>query len=92
MDALAAALLRELAAEPEGAAVSLPRLGKRLGQGASVLMRQLASMGEAPIGGAPGPGWVCVEQEGGRWLVRLTPAGRAAAQESPSTKTFTSPR
>lgn len=79
MDALAAALLRELAAEPEGAAVSLPRLGKRLGQGASVLMRQLAAMGEAPISGTPGPGWVRVAMEEGRWVVRLTPAGRAAA-------------
>ena len=79
MNALSAALLRELAAEPDGAAVSLPRLVKRLAQGASVLMRQLALMGEASVGGAPGPGWVHVAVEDGRWLARLTPAGRAAA-------------
>jgi len=48
--------------------VSLQRLGKRLGQGASVLMRQLALMGDAAIGGVPGPGWVAVERDGERWL------------------------
>ncbi|WP_418515006.1 hypothetical protein [Delftia sp. PS-11] len=75
---LAAAVLRELAAEP--GPVSLPRLGKRLGQGASVLMRCLALMGDAPIGGMPGPGWVSLWQEDGRWVAQLTEAGRAQAR------------
>jgi hypothetical protein len=42
--------------------LSLPRLGKRLGQGASVLMRRLTLMGDAAIGGVRGPGWVRVVQ------------------------------
>ncbi|AOV05556.1 MULTISPECIES: hypothetical protein [Delftia] len=74
MEELAAAILRELATEP--APMSLPRLGKRLGQGASVLMRCLALMGDAPIAGTPGPGWVRLEQEEGRWLAALTERGR----------------
>lgn len=78
MDPLTTALLQALAAEPEGAAVSLPRLGKQLGQSASVLMRQLAQMGEQM--GEGGPGWVRVAMEEGRAVARLTPAGRAAAR------------
>ncbi len=71
-------LLQALAEEGEGGeAVSLPRLGKRLGQGASVLMRQLSLMGDAVIGGTPGPGWVRVAEEGGRWTAQLTGAGAA---------------
>ena len=42
MAPLAAALLRALAQEPPDRDVSLPRLTKRLGQGASVLPRQLS--------------------------------------------------
>ncbi len=77
---LAAGILRELASAPEaGDGLSLPRLGKRLGQGVSVLMRQLALMGDAAIGGVPGPGWVRVVQTGDRWMASLTPAGRALA-------------
>jgi FdhD protein len=78
LEALAAAILRELAAEP--GTMSLPRLGKRLGQGASVLMRCLAMMGEAPIAGAPGPGWVLLQQQDGHWRVGLTERGRMQAQ------------
>ncbi|SFE57901.1 FdhD protein [Paracidovorax wautersii] len=79
---LAWALLQALAEEGvdgggDDVAVSLPRLGKRLGQGVSVLMRQLSLMGEAVIGGMPGPGWVQVREEGGRWTAQLTEAGRA---------------
>lgn len=94
---LAWALLQALAEEGvdgggDDVAVSLPRLGKRLGQGVSVLMRQLSLMGEAVIGGMPGPGWVQVREEGGRWTARLTEAGRAfvaaqaaeAAREAPA--------
>jgi hypothetical protein len=59
-DSLSVAILRMLAQEPAGAGVSLPRLGKRLGQGASVLMRRLTlprlgARGAArrPLGRAP---------------------------------------
>lgn len=77
-DALALAILRELAAAPGEGGMSLPRLGKRLGQGASVLMRQLTLMGDAAVGGVAGPGWVRVVQTDDRWVVHLTDAGRAA--------------
>ena len=80
MDALTAAILHALADEPGAGGMSLPRLGKRLGQGASVLLRQLALMGEASVGGVAGPGWVRVLREDERWVVHLTEAGRQAAQ------------
>ena len=78
MEELAAAILRELLAE--SGPMSLPRLGKRLGQGASVLMRCLALMGDAPVAGVPGPGWVSLQPQDGRWVVELTEAGRAQAR------------
>ncbi len=94
---LAWALLQALVEEGgdgggDDVAVSLPRLGKRLGQGVSVLMRQLSLMGDAVIGGMSGPGWVQVREEGGRWTAQLTEAGRAfvaaqaaeAAREAPA--------
>jgi hypothetical protein len=77
LDPLAVAILRELAAAPGAAGMSLPRLGKRLGQGASVLMRVLSALGHARIGGVAGPGWVRVVQEDERWTATLTDAGRA---------------
>ncbi len=80
MDALAAAILQALAEESGGAGMSLPRLGKRLGQNASVLVRALALMGDAAIGGVAGPGWTRLEQAEGRWVARLTPGGRAIAE------------
>ena len=49
LDELTAAILRELAAAPGEAGMSLPRLGKHLGLGASVLMRALSAMGHARI-------------------------------------------
>ena len=61
---LAQALLAELAREPDG--LSLPRLCKRLGLRMSVLMRELAWLGEESIGGQPGPGLVRVERRGER--------------------------
>ena len=76
LDELAAAILRELAAAPGDAGMSLPRLGKHLGLGASVLMRTLSAMGHARIGGVEGPGWVRVTQEDERWTAALTSAGR----------------
>ncbi len=83
---LACQILRALADESlgphaRGGAVSLPRLGKRLGQGASVLMRQLTLMSDASVGGQRGPGWVRVVHEQERWLVCLTHEGIAAARQ-----------
>lgn len=74
---LRAGILRELADAPTAGGMSLPRLGKRLGQGVSVLMRELSLMGDAVIGGVRGPGWVQVVQLDERWVAHLTPAGRA---------------
>ena len=76
LDALAAAILRELAAAPGDAGMSLPRLGKHLGLGASVLMRSLSGMSHARLGGVEGPGWVRVTQDDERWTATLTEAGR----------------
>jgi hypothetical protein len=76
LDPLSTAILRELAAAPGDAGMSLPRLGKHLGLGASVLMRALSAMGHARIGGVDGPGWVRVTQEEDRWTAALTEAGR----------------
>ena len=76
LDALSAAILRELAAAPGEAGMSLPRLGKHLGLGASVLMRSLSAMSNARIGGVDGPGWVRVTQVEERWNAALTQAGR----------------
>ena len=80
---LAEALLRALAEGPVDGGMSLPRLGKRLGQGVSVLMRQLTLMGDATIGGVAGPGWVRVVQLDDRWVVHLTEAGLVRAQALP---------
>ena len=62
--------------------LSLPRLGKRLGLGASVLLRRLHLMSDAAIGGENGPGWVRVESREGRWMVFITDAGRAVLHAS----------
>jgi hypothetical protein len=77
LDDLSATILRELASAPGDAGMSLARLGKHLGLGASVLMRRLSAMGHARIGGVDGPGWVRVTQEEDRWTAALTEAGRA---------------
>jgi FdhD protein len=77
LDELTVAILRELASAPGDAGMSLPRLGKHLGLGVSVLMRALSAMGHARIGGVEGPGWVRVTQEEDRWTAALTEAGRA---------------
>jgi len=74
--ALAAAVLAELAREPDG--VSLPRLCKRLDLRMSVLLRTLAWIGEDAIGEHQGPGWVRTVEDGARTLAVLTEAGRAA--------------
>src|SRR6195952_1690966 len=76
LDELSAAILRELAAAPGDAGMSLPRLGKHLGLGASVLMRSLSAMSHARIGGVEGPGWVRVTHLEERWNATLTESGR----------------
>ena len=68
------ALLAALAREPDG--ISLPRLCKRLGVRMSVLMRELAWLGEEPIGGKPGPGLVRVERRGERDVAVLVARDR----------------
>ncbi|WP_394787555.1 hypothetical protein [Rhodoferax sp.] len=68
------AILAALAQETE--AISLPKLGKRLGLGASVLMRALTMMGDASLGDQPGPGWVTLSLQDERWMASLTEAGR----------------
>lgn len=77
LDELSAAILQELALAPRNSAMSLPRLGKQLGVGVSVLMRRLSAMGRARIGGVDGPDWVRVTQSEDRWTAALTEAGRA---------------
>jgi hypothetical protein len=81
LDALNLSILHELVSEGgDVRPLSLPRLGKRLGLGASVLLRQLSAMGEARLAGQSGPGWVRVERVEPRWLVHLNPAGRLQYQ------------
>ncbi len=80
---LGASILHELAEVPSADGMSLPRLGKRLGQGVSALMRELSLMGDAVIGGVPGPGWVKVVRMDDRWLAHLTPAGRTQVESFP---------
>lgn len=84
---LAWAILRALAqthGESGGGGMSLPRLGKRLGQGVSVLMRQLTLMSDAAVGGQQGPGWVRVVQADDRWVAHITEHGLEAARELPA--------
>ncbi|WP_341887723.1 hypothetical protein [Variovorax sp. YR752] len=83
-DAFFIAILRALAEAPGEGGMSLPRLGKRLGQGASVVMRQLTLMGDATLGGVRGPGWVRVVQQDERWVAHLTDAGRAMVDSLPA--------
>jgi FdhD protein len=77
LDELSVAILQELALAPRNSAMSLPRLGKQLGVGVSVLMRRLSALGQARIGGVDGPDWVRVTQSEDRWTAALTEAGRA---------------
>lgn len=83
-DAFSIAILRALAEAPGEGGMSLPRLGKRLGRGASVVMRQLTLMGDAALGGVRGPGWVRVVQLDDRWVAHLTDAGRAMLERLPA--------
>ena len=69
----------ETGGSPSGATdgMSLPRLGKRLNQSASVLMRELTHLSDAALAGQRGPGWVRVVQEDGGWVVHITAEGLA---------------
>lgn len=71
------ALLAELAAHPQG--LSLPRLCKRLDVRMSVLLRELAWLGDGDIAGIPAQGLVEVSSDGERQLARLTATGRSQA-------------
>ena len=83
LDPFSRSILLALADAPRDGGVSLPRLGKQLGQGASVLMRQLTMMGDATLGGVRGPGWVRVVQLDDRWVVHLEAPGRALVATLP---------
>jgi FdhD protein len=43
-------------------------------------MRCLALMGDVPVAGMPGPGWVSLQHQDGRWMVALTGSGREQAR------------
>ena len=79
-DPFAMAILAELAMAPSVGGMSLPRLAKRLDMGVSAVLRQLSLMGDAVIGGQPGPAWARVVQTEDRWVVHLTDAGRSAVE------------
>jgi hypothetical protein len=83
LEPLSQAILQVLADAPREGGVSLPRLGKQLGLGASVVMRQLTRMGDATLGGVRGPGWVRVVQLDDRWVAHLEAPGRALAATLP---------
>ncbi|MDH0864116.1 hypothetical protein [Mitsuaria sp. GD03876] len=77
MAAQARFALETLAELDGGNGVSLPRLAKRTGLRVSVLLRLYTLMSEARVGDAQGPGWVRLQVDGdGRWIARITPAGR----------------
>lgn len=64
---LAQAILRALA-EEGGAPVSLPRLSKHLGQSGSAVLRAMSFLGDAALGGQPGPaGCACGRRTGAGW-------------------------
>jgi hypothetical protein len=67
-------ILAAMAQHPDG--LSLPRLCKRLGVRMSVLLRELAWLGDDTIGDAPGPGLILVERRGELTIAVLTEHGR----------------
>ena len=71
-----AELLRELG--DSTGPVPLTRLAKRLDARVSELLREFTALSDAKLGGVAGPGWVSLHcDDGGRWTVTLTEAGRA---------------
>ena len=75
MSGLTEPLLALLAEHPDG--LSLPRVCKRLGVRMSVLLRELAWIGEDAIGDTPGPGWVRVDASGETQVATITARGHA---------------
>ena len=75
--ALVEAVLAALFESADG--VSLPRLCRRLGVRMSVLLRTLAWIGEARVGGVEGEGLVRVVRMGDREIATLTARGRERA-------------
>lgn len=84
MSELTEPLLALLAQHPDG--LSLARVCKRLNVRMSVLLRELAWIGEDAIGQTPGPGWVRVEARGESSVAVIAAAGIAHldALRSPS--------
>ena len=76
VDDFSRAILQALLSDGLPFEMSVPRLGKALGRSASGVMRQLTLMGDVC-----GMGWVNVAAEDGRFMVRLTSAGLAVAQD-----------
>lgn len=73
------ALLRLVHELDEGEGVALTRLAKRMDERVSVLLRRCTALSDANLGGEAGPGWLALKvDDSGRWIARLTPAGRAA--------------
>ncbi|MFK3650491.1 hypothetical protein ACI2IY_18945 [Lysobacter enzymogenes] len=75
MSGLTEPLLALLDQHPDG--LSLPRVCKRLNVRMSVLLRELAWIGEDAIGDVAGPGWVRVEERGESSVAVITELGRA---------------
>jgi hypothetical protein len=74
-------LLQLLLELDTGQPIALTRLAKRLDERVSVLLRTLAPLGDATVGGVAGPGWVSLHcDDAGRWTVRLTSTGRERAR------------
>ena len=77
MAAQARFALETLAELDGGNGVSLPRLAKRTGLRVSVLLRLYTLMSDARVGDDAGPGSVRLHvDEDGRWIAKITPAGR----------------
>lgn len=84
IDAQVRLALQTLAELDAGNGVSLPRLAKRTGLRVSVLLRLYTLMSDARVGADRGPGWVELRvDEDGRWIARMTPAGRGEPQAPP---------
>ncbi len=82
LDSVSFSILDELAHAPLEAGMSLPKLGKRLKQGASVVLRQLTLMSDATIAGEAGPGWVRIERTEERWVAYITDVGYACWKDA----------
>ena len=80
MSGLTEPLLALLAEHPDG--LSLPRVCKRLGVRMSVLLRELAWIGEDAIGDVAGPGWVRVEERDEVSVATITERGQMRLRDA----------